>query len=66
MPTLDVKENPTTEASPAAPTRFEDGGAMLLAGLKQRYTFQNMAEIPAQWGRFAPYIGQVPGKIGIA
>ena len=38
---------------------------MVLAGLKQRYTFANMGEIPAQWGRFAPYIGQVPAKVGV-
>ena len=52
------------EVSVVTPSRFEDRAAMILAGLKERYTFENMGEIPAQWGRFAPQIDTLPGKVG--
>jgi len=44
--------------------RFENGRALLIAGLRSRYTPETMRDIPAQWQRFAPHIGQVPGQIG--
>ena len=44
--------------------RFEDGRAMLIAGLGQRYTFETNQGIPFQWQRFVPYIGHIPGQIG--
>ena len=37
--------------------RFENGKAMLIAGLRSRYTAETMNGIPAQWQRFVPYIG---------
>ena len=46
------------------PPRFEDGRALLLAGLVERYGVEASAAIPAQWQRFAPHLGQVPGQIG--
>jgi AraC family transcriptional regulator len=47
-----------------APPRFDDGRAMLIAGLGQRYTFETNQGIPFQWQRFVPYIGHVPGQMG--
>jgi AraC family transcriptional regulator len=61
---LDQTENPTTEAFAIAPSRFENGAAMVLAGLNQRYTYDNMETIPAQWERFVPYLGNVPARMG--
>jgi predicted transcriptional regulator YdeE len=44
--------------------RFERAKDMLLAGLSESYTLDTRAKIPAQWERFAPSIGKVPGQIG--
>ena len=48
------------------PPRFETGRTMLIAGLSDRYTAETSAGIPAQWQRFAPYLGHIPGQIGDA
>jgi AraC family transcriptional regulator len=47
-----------------APPRFEEGPAMLIAGLGARYTFETNKGIPFQWQRFSPYIGNIPGQVG--
>lgn len=47
-----------------APPRIEDGKALLVAGLIERYTCDSSAGIPAQWQRFGPHFGKVPGQIG--
>src|SRR5690606_24945254 len=44
--------------------RMEDGKALLIAGLGGRYTFETNEGIPAQWQRFGPYIGSIPGQVG--
>jgi len=44
--------------------RFENGIALLIAGLNQNYMFVSRASIPSQWARFVPQIGQIPGRIG--
>ena len=49
-----------------APPRFETGRALLVAGLTERYTQETTARIPAQWQRFTPWIGQIPGQTGEA
>jgi len=46
------------------PPRFENGRALLIAGLGERYTFETNHGIPRQWERFGPYIGSIPGQIG--
>lgn len=46
------------------PPRFEDGKPMLLAGLAARYSSETSSGIPAQWQRFLPQIGTIPGRIG--
>jgi len=44
--------------------RFVDGNDMLVAGLQESYTFETRANIPNQWERFAPHIGNVPRQVG--
>jgi AraC family transcriptional regulator len=46
------------------PLRYENGRALLIAGLGGRYNCENGAAIPAQWQRFGPHIGHIPGQIG--
>jgi AraC family transcriptional regulator len=46
------------------PPRFESGRPLLLAGLSARYNSDTSAGVPAQWQRFMPYYGNVPGQIG--
>jgi len=46
--------------------RFENGKALVIAGLRSRYTSETMNGIPAQWERFVPYIGKIPGQVGRA
>ncbi len=42
------------------------GDAMLLVGLKKRYSEATSAGIPAQWQAFQPYIGNIERQIGTA
>lgn len=42
--------------------RLVDGRPMRIAGLAERYNGDN-AGIPAQWQRFIPYIGAIPGQV---
>jgi AraC family transcriptional regulator len=44
------------------PPRFENGKALLIAGLGERYTFDTNQGIPAQWQRFKPYLGHITGQ----
>lgn len=44
--------------------RFVDAKAMLIAGLAQRYEYEDMDGIPAQWERFQAHIGHIPREIG--
>lgn len=46
------------------PPRFVKGKTMLIAGLGERYNSEASSHIPAQWQRFAPHLGHVPGQIG--
>ncbi|WP_118184885.1 AraC family transcriptional regulator [Paraburkholderia phosphatilytica] len=48
-----------------APPRFEQTRPLLVAGLSGRYTCESGAGIPAQWQRFGPQIGHVPGQVGM-
>ena len=48
-----------------APPRFEDCKPMRIAGLAERYNGDNSG-IPAQWQRFMPHIGGIPGQVGRA
>jgi AraC family transcriptional regulator len=44
--------------------RMVRGQAMRIAGLGERYNCDTSAGIPAQWQRFAPYIGHIAGQTG--
>jgi AraC family transcriptional regulator len=46
------------------PSRFEDGGELLITGLKERYSLETRSNIPNQWERFLPYLGKVAGQVG--
>jgi AraC family transcriptional regulator len=47
------------------PVRFENGTALLVAGIAKRcYTCETSAGIPSQWQRFLPQIGSIPGQRG--
>lgn len=46
------------------PPRFEDGRPLLIAGLSERYNCESSRAIPAQWQRFGPHFGHVPGQVG--
>ena len=46
------------------PPRFENCKTLLIAGLSERYNSETCAAIPAQWQRFAPHLGHVPGQVG--
>ncbi len=44
--------------------RMQDGRALLIAGLGERYRFETLGGLPALWQRFGEHIGHVPGQIG--
>lgn len=45
------------------PPRMEDGRTLLIAGLSERFAFDNLAAIPTLWQRFHPHLGHVPGQV---
>jgi AraC family transcriptional regulator len=48
-----------------AEPRIERGRALLIAGMDARYSYESRgAGIPAQWQKFAPYMGSIPGQVG--
>jgi len=47
-----------------AEPRIEDGRALLVAGLGERYAFDNLAGLPGLWQRFGEHLGHVPGQVG--
>ena len=58
-----AKQSPATELGPP---RFENGRALLIAGLRGHYTGETMKDLPVQWQRFGLHIGKIPGQIGRA
>ena len=44
--------------------RFEEFGPLVIAGLGETYKAAGGAAIPAQWQRFVPYLGRIPGQRG--
>jgi AraC family transcriptional regulator len=48
------------------PARFEDGRPLLVAGQGERYDWETSRATPAQWQRFVPHMGNIPGRIGKA
>ena len=47
-------------------TRFENGKPLLIAGLGERYTWETSKAAPAQWQRFASYLGNISRQVGRA
>jgi AraC family transcriptional regulator len=67
LETIDLVEPIMMNETPFAtlePPRFETGKPLLIAGLGARYNHETSAGIPAQWQRFASYIGHIPGQVG--
>jgi AraC family transcriptional regulator len=50
--------------SPLAAPRMEEGRPLLITGLQEHVTFDNLAALPGLWQRFGPHIGHVPGQTG--
>lgn len=46
------------------PPRFEDGPALLLAGLEETYAYNRTEGIPSLWQRFNTHFGNIPGQRG--
>jgi AraC family transcriptional regulator len=46
------------------PPHFVNGKALLIAGLGERYDAECNPAIPAQWQRFVPHLGRIPGQVG--
>jgi AraC family transcriptional regulator len=46
------------------PPRIVDAEPLLIVGLAERYTCDTSAGIPAQWQRFLPFFGTIPGQVG--
>lgn len=44
--------------------RLIDSGALLIVGLKNRYSEATTAQIPAQWQAFQPHIGNIDNQTG--
>jgi AraC family transcriptional regulator len=58
---IKMNETPLTNLEPP---RFETGRPLLVVGLGARYSCETSAGIPAQWQRFVPHIGHIPGQVG--
>jgi len=46
------------------PPRYEDRSSFLVTGLTERYSYPKIEGIPAQWHRFVPHLGKIPGQAG--
>ncbi|MCK5746034.1 MAG: AraC family transcriptional regulator [Oricola sp.] len=51
-----------SKSSPLSPPAVAGEKPILLAGLREFRRFDERAGIPAQWQRFTPFIGSVPGE----
>jgi AraC family transcriptional regulator len=68
LETLDLQEpfamNDTPSPALEEPRLVTTRKPLLIAGIGQRYSDATRAAMPAQWQRFAPHIGHVPGQVG--
>lgn len=53
-----------TQGGALAAPRMEQGRALLIAGLREWFRFENLGGLPGLWQRFRDHIGLVPGQIG--
>jgi AraC family transcriptional regulator len=44
--------------------RYEKAKSFCVAGIAERCSDETSAGIPAQWQRFQPFIGNIPGQVG--
>ena len=58
-----IRGNPTVKTDSEEP-RIESGAALHVAGLRDRFTYETIRDVPALWQRFAPHVGHVPGRLG--
>src|SRR5437899_12658479 len=63
MPMTHAATKPS-QARQLEPPRFENGKALLIAGLRSDYTPESMNDLPVQWQRLVPHLGKIPGQIG--
>jgi AraC family transcriptional regulator len=57
-----IKMEESTIVNLKAP-RIVNGPSLLIAGMGERYSAESSAKIPAQWQRFAPHLGHIPGQV---
>jgi AraC family transcriptional regulator len=57
------KMDEAAKKTPQSP-RMENGSALLIAGLGERFAFDNLAGLPGLWQRFSEHLGHVPGQVG--
>lgn len=60
---MEAKRMETTGQVELAPPRFEEVGPLLLAGIGEHHDGTN-AGMPAQWQKFVPHLGHIPGQAG--
>jgi AraC family transcriptional regulator len=51
-----------TPSQTIADPEMRDSGAILIAGMRQRFTHETRAGIPALWQRFAAHLGHIPNE----
>jgi AraC family transcriptional regulator len=54
-------KSPTVQLDPP---HFVSAKALLIAGLKERFTSETRQDIPQLWQRFMPHFGNIHGQVG--
>lgn len=58
---------PDTSSTAIAPVRFVTTDAMLFAGMRKYFRFDERGGVPSLWQAFGPHIGSIPGELsGVA
>ena len=64
LPLVEPIKLDETPIADLRPVRFEHGKPMLIAGLRERYTWESSRAIPAHWQRLVPYLQTIPRRLG--
>jgi AraC family transcriptional regulator len=64
LPLVEPIKLDETPIADLRPVRFEHGKPMLIAGLRERYTWESSKAIPAHWQRLVPYLQTIPRRLG--
>ena len=64
IPLMEAMRMDETLLTTLTPPRFATLNTLLIAGLAERYSSATSAGIPAQWQRFVPHLGHIPGQKG--